>query len=539
MAFSMMKTPLDYDRYLDEYKANLQLQINNNAKIYNAVSQVQQGIQIPEAPPDMRSLSEKISDIQSLKNQLSILLRQLTDGENANDVVNSLGDEDLARAVQYFPALAAKLKSSYSLGVPSDVFIQALKNYSELQDENAGIDMGLQGLKSTSDKILVSLKNIVDYGLKPASIMKLTTFGKQKKLINSSQTVTLDELEKILLNLDDLERIYKMPLEEKNEIEKQLSDIYPKLPTQQQFENAFARLDMIEDMVEKKDAFDDLMRSLSLTAGEIGTLRQYRGVKPRGIIRGAVRRSSRKKSSQKEAGVEEPVAIAGEEPEEPEPMPITPSKKAAPADLSSWENVLAQLIGKLEYRKNVLREIENAGVGEFKYNNEPISFLNISMGDIPNEEFKSGRVKTKKYWRATNLEELYNLMPKQEGKGIMRGRGLVQTVPKIKREKKVKAIRITGKIEKPNEYVPFGRYGIHRFKLNDGILMLRTKSNNTIPSLAPQKVSRNIVDILKQVIIGGIPLFESISSLDATDKELLHKKSRAGRFLSVVWRPSL
>ena len=93
-------------------------------------------------------------------------------------------------------------------------------------------------------------------------------------------------------------------------------------------------------------------------------------------------------------------------------------------------------------------------------------------------------------------------MPKQEGKGIMRGRGLVQTVPKVKREKKVKAIRITGKIEKPNEYVPFGRYGIHRFKLNDGILMLRTKSNNTIPSLAPQKVSLNIVDILKLIFRG-------------------------------------
>ena len=120
---------------------------------------------------------------------------------------------------------------------------------------------------------------------------------------------------------------------------------------------------------------------------------------------------------------------------------------------------------------------------------------------------------------------MYNKLPKQEGKegqgeGIMRGSGLV---PKVKKERKVKAIRMTGQIEKPNEYVPFGRYGIHRFKLNDGILMLRTKSNNTIPALAPQKVNRNIVDILKQIIIGGIPSFESISSLDASDKELLHK----------------
>ena len=54
MAFSMQKTSMDYDRYLDEYRANLQLQINNNNKVYNAVSQMQQGVMIPEAPLDMK-----------------------------------------------------------------------------------------------------------------------------------------------------------------------------------------------------------------------------------------------------------------------------------------------------------------------------------------------------------------------------------------------------------------------------------------------------------------------------------------------------
>ena len=144
----MQRNSMDYDRYLDEYRANLQLQINNNNKVYNAVSQMQQGVMIPEAPPDMRSLAEKIADIQSLKNQLSILLRQITDGANASMIVNKLNDDDVARAVQYFPALSSKLKSSYDLGVPSDVFIQALKNYSELQDENAGIDFSLTVIKN-------------------------------------------------------------------------------------------------------------------------------------------------------------------------------------------------------------------------------------------------------------------------------------------------------------------------------------------------------------------------------------------------------
>ena len=162
-------------------------------------------------------------------------------------------------------------------------------------------------------------------------------------------------------------------------------------------------------------------------------------------------------------------------------------------------------------------EIQNAKVGDFKYKNEPVTLVQISTTRIPNEEYKASAVKTQKYWKETNL------MPKQQGRGIMRGSGLVQHQSAPKAERKTKAIRITGKIEKPMEYVPFGRYAINKFKLNDGILMLRTKSNNTIPTLAPQKVSKNIVDILKQIIIGGTPQFESISSLDASDKELLHK----------------
>ena len=524
MAFSMLRRNVDYDKFLDQYKANLALQISNNNRIYNAVSQTNQGIQLPEAPPDMRSLAEKIGDIQNLKNQMSILLRQITDGGNADEIVNKLSDDELARAVQYFPALSAKLKSSYALGVPAEVFIQALGNYSELQDENAGIDMGLQGLKSTSDKILLSLKNIADYGLKPASILRLTSFGKQKKIINSVQTGTLADLEKIMLSLDDLQRISQMPIEDKNEIEKQLTEIYPKLPSQQQFDNAFARLQMIDDDTERKEAFDDMMRNLALTSGEIETLRQYRGVKTRGGLRITGKQAVRMRKESKKMEKEMKAKQEADEPVAPKREPLM-RMKSTDIDLSSWKAVLSQLRGSSQSRYNVLEKIENANVGEFTYDNKPISLIKLSTGRIPDVEMVAGAYKTYKYWKATNVEELYNKLPKQEGKegqgeGIMRGSGLV---PKVKKERKVKAIRMTGQIEKPNEYVPFGRYGIHRFKLNDGILMLRTKSNNTIPALSPQKVSRNIVDILKQIIIGGIPSFEAISSLDASDKELLHK----------------
>ena len=460
MAFSMLRKPMDYDKFLDEYKANLQLQINNNNRIYNAVSQANQGIQVPEQPADMRSLSEKIGDIQNLKNQLSVQLRTITDGSNADMVVNRLNDDELARAVQYFQILAQKLKSAYALGVPADVFIQALQNYSDVQDESAGIDMGLQGLQKQSDKILLSVKNIQDYGLKGDTVKKLIKFGTTKKLISPAQMITLDELEKIMLSLDDLKRIAAMPPDMKSELEHKLTDIYPKLPTQQQFDDLFNFMQTITDPVQQQQEFNRIVETISgLTEADADVLREYKGVKTRGGLR-----------------------ITGK-----------------------------QAVAMNKARKQMLTQISEA---------------------------KAAKASAKAAAKAAATTAVSSL---QQGKG-MQGCGIVSfSEPSeiVEKPKTKKAIRITGKIEKPIEFVPFGKYAVNRYKLADGILMLRSKSNNTIPTLPPQKISNSIADILKQVIIGGVPSFETISGLNTDDKELLHRIVKLARIELSVPTPDL
>ena len=130
----------------------------------------------------------------------------------------------------------------------------------------------------------------------------------------------------------------------------------------------------------------------------------------------------------------------------------------------------------------------------------------------------------------------------QQGKG-MRGRGMVSFSAEpseiVETPKTKKAIRITGKIEKPLEYIPFGKYAIQKYKLNEGILMLRSKSNNSIAGIPPQKISPAIASVLKQVVIGGVPSFETISGLDETDKELLHKIVKLCRLELSVPTPDL
>lgn len=444
MAFSMLRKPLDYDKFLDEYRATLQLQINNNNRIYNAVSQANQGIDIPMQPADTRSLSEKIGDIQNLKNQLSVQLRQITDGQNADMIVNRLSDDELGRAVQYFQILAQKLKSSYALGVPADVFVQALQNYSNLQDESAGIP-------KQTNKILLSLKNIAERGLNPASVKKLITFGKSKKVASPAQLITLTELEDVLYSLDDLKRISELPIEQKTALEKELSDIYPKLPSQRDFEDLYNYLQSIQDPVEQKQTFDDIMQQMNgLSANDAEALRAYK-MPPKLAKKVAQIASFKSKQSEKKAGKKAVLMVVS---------PREPSQPSPPLSLR-----------------------------------EP--------------------------------------SPPQQGKG-MRGRGMVVENPKTK-----KAIRIAGKIEKPIEFVPFGKYAIHRFRLNEGILMLRSKSNNTIPTIPPQKIGKNMADILKQVIIGGTPSFEAIAALDTNDKELLHKIVRLSRVELSVPTPDL
>lgn len=572
MAFSMMQKPMDYDKFLDEYRANLQLQINNNNRVYNAVSQVNQGIQLPEQPPDMRSLSEKIGDVQNLKNQLSVQLRQITDGSNADMIVNRLSDDELARAVQYFQTLAQKLKSSYALGVPADVFIQALQNYSDVQDESAGIDMGLQGLQKQSDKILLSLKNIQDHGLKPDSVKKLIKFGKAKRVVSPAQMLTLQELEKIMFSLDDLKRISRMAPDMKSELDKKLSDIYPKLPTQQEFDNLWDRLQTFSDPAQQVAEFNNIVTNMSgLTEADAEVLREYKGVTTKGGLRFtgkqavAMKKASKEMLAQMKARKAEkktakeaakaaavsspspvpsmtsvPSPVSPQSPPPPTP-PRTPSKKGIP---TGWSDVLKLLRESSSSRSKILMDLEDAGY-EFEYKGQPISREDLYKGRIPNEPFNSQVNKNVGYWEASNVKALvkqYNeRVAPQQGKG-MRGRGMVSfSEPSeiVEKPKTKKAIRISGKIEKPIEFVPFGKYAIHRFKLNDGILMLRSKSNNTIPTIPPQKIGKNMADILKQVVIGGTPSFEAISGLDANDKEILHKIVRLSHVELSVPTPDL
>lgn len=162
MSLPPQRKPVDLDKFTNAYIANLNAQIANNAKVYNAVMANLTGQVLPSAPVDTRPIEEKLLDFEKLKMELKNQLKTITDGNNSLMIMNELARPEnqyrLQMAVQSFPALSALLKPSYDLGVPAIQFLNSLDRLIERQDTTSGVDIGLQ--QSTGENLLLSLNEI-------------------------------------------------------------------------------------------------------------------------------------------------------------------------------------------------------------------------------------------------------------------------------------------------------------------------------------------------------------------------------------------
>ena len=149
MAIGLLNKPTDYTKFRDMYLSNLQTDINNINRTFNAVQAKNTGNSVPEAPPDMRTVEDKLNDIERLKVQLRSNLLTLTDGENADQIITQLqrqsgGDVNYAFAVSLFPELERILKPNGALGIPAAAFMATFIRLKKRYLETNGVDFGIQ-----------------------------------------------------------------------------------------------------------------------------------------------------------------------------------------------------------------------------------------------------------------------------------------------------------------------------------------------------------------------------------------------------------
>lgn len=95
MSIPPSNKPSDYDKFLNRYLADLNLQVKLNQQNYDAnVQYFKQGIQQTERT-DSRSIEQRSQDVETLKIQARAMLNKLTDSNSADEVLNFLINNNL------------------------------------------------------------------------------------------------------------------------------------------------------------------------------------------------------------------------------------------------------------------------------------------------------------------------------------------------------------------------------------------------------------------------------------------------------------
>jgi hypothetical protein len=117
------------------------------------------------------------------------------------------------------------------------------------------------------------------------------------------------------------------------------------------------------------------------------------------------------------------------------------------------------------------------------------------------------------------------------GRGLMPARVTSKVVPSN--------IDLSLGVKAEPAYVSFGKHLINKHRLlKDDVLMLRTMKGGAITAVPTQRISRGLSKVLKTIIGGGAPDFDSLSVLSDNDKEVLYNISKTSRISHSVPNPN-
>ena len=105
--------------------------------------------------------------------------------------------------------------------------------------------------------------------------------------------------------------------------------------------------------------------------------------------------------------------------------------------------------------------------------------------------------------------------------GRPRGSGIVKHISE--------RIDKTQGIKQGHTHVPFGKYIINKNRLDDDIFSFKHVKGYGVKGYPSKKISRNLSNVIKTIIGGGMPKYNELSNLSEDEKEYLHTvSSKAG-----------
>ena len=545
---SYIKSAIDRKSIRQEYINNLKLDTANITRNYNA-NQIfkSTGTSRPNAIPDTRTTTDKRADKEAIKRELIAEFSTITDGVVANDIVQKLAEEAslLEFAGDQIAYILRKLKERYKYGLPADVAIQQVKKLRVKWEQDQQQTLGLNqqngqegGFVANADdleaiaepELLENVADFVeDFSHETARIVRqlsnhsLSTtdkeryFGGEEGPMDNDYTQRFSNLirerptsEQIYQIMDKIQRYKDVEGPNGIQVQKELQNLRNYCVLTDTSMRLFNNLKMEMDKNYEDTAEDFELNEDDLGQGEEGEdeggQQAYNQITPpRPFDETAI------------DDREQPIQATAVAVDTNATNPRTGNVKSAQA--TAIPTSIEQFMGVRSPKEQ----------GDFTIDQQRAYMQQEKIQIPPNW--------TKKRIREGELSSTLSIVEGKiaegnqkadEGHGlggrgfgrkrrVVMGQGLVRS-----RANRLENL-IDAPMEKPKPYSPFGRYVIHKHKLQDGILQLKTPKGGAVSSLPTESISFPLSKVLRKIVGGSRVDFDELQDLHDDDKGYLHR----------------
>jgi hypothetical protein len=580
---------LDGQKHREEYLALLQREIENDQlnlqsnRLFDKTGQTNLG-----KPVDIRTDTEKKQGTEMNKVALREALKKITSKETAGQIVEQLSDSQTRFALDKFPIIEKKMKETYALGVPANVFVAYLNNLIDEYEDAIEVESGLQ---ITTD-LLTNTQLSIDLP-QFDTLQRLDQVLDRANAITDTATVrqTLRDFSSMLMTPEDFVFYNQLAPEIRAKLDVDRNTLYREFPDNQMILVSLANLEEaiqqqdkpyldrtlaeLEDMIfvdlETVDEFrrmkdrmrqvpDDsaTMERLDTTTTDLRTARRQkefeRSLKREAMLKQVEERRAKTQALERASMGEEDEVEKNMRLKEQVRKEILASRKPKPKpkDMPSMK-AEKQAMGAEDRQPLPMRQAEapELTIEEFKrlkkedktyilkdlVNKNPD--LILVLKDRTGAEKQRGLNSPQKAtsFDPFSVEEL-NSAYRQYKEGIpfrQSGKGLIRMNMSSKGKVMGHGIGhlVEKKTEKPKLYAPFGRYYIHKIKLDDNVLSFKSPSGFIPAGLATEKVSKELANVIHSFVKGS-PNYDEVSELNEVDKKKLASICKKCQVMSPV-----
>jgi len=170
--------PADLAKYRETYMANLRLTIANTQKSADAINILEETGEVVKMRDDTRTASDKRGDILKMKVEVLKDLYKITTPDEGEAILSELNDTELTFLNDAMALIVPDIQIKYRKGVPSPIFVAYLRQMMKNAERSLGVRYGLQ--TGGIENALLTDKNII------GELINFDTIDRLEDIVNVS-----------------------------------------------------------------------------------------------------------------------------------------------------------------------------------------------------------------------------------------------------------------------------------------------------------------------------------------------------------------